>query len=614
MQALYTRSNRFVHQRFKNKMNSSFALNAASILLTSALVLGSHVTYAADPTKVVHTYFIAAETGFDPVATNDLYSAYVDESIFETMFSYDYLASPSKLIPLTATALPEISADGLTYTIHIKKGIYFSNDPVFKGKKRELTAYDYAYSLKRLVDPKLHSPNGWLIEGKLKGVDQLVKQAEKSGKFNYDAPVEGIQTPDRYTLILKLNEVDFNLPMILAHPPTAALAREVVEKYRNAQGFVMQHPIGTGAYVLDKWTPGSRIILKASPSYRGFIWDFKPGNDPLDKKIAAEMTGKKMPQVGVVDIQILEEPQTQWLAFKQKQLDWVSISGQLTASVLTNGKLNPEVAKTGAYLSHTITPATSYAFWNMQDPVVGGLSKEKIALRRAITMAFDKNKMVSAIYNNNATPASFPVPSNIVGYDPNYKTSIPYSVNAANLLLDKFNYKIGADGFRTDAKGKPLTITYSFAPNTTNLQLAELWKRTFDHLHIRFKTQSMQFPEYLKAQKQCHIQMGMQSWIADYPDAENFFQLFYGKNVNASNFNCVAIPQFDRLYEKSKSMPANAERAKIYQQMARILEAYNPSFAAATPYENIVIQPYVLGFKEHPILKAPWKYIDIAKK
>lgn len=562
--------------------------------------------------KTIHTYFVAAETGFDPVATSDLYSSIVDMSIYETLYSYDYLASPVKLIPSTATALPEISSDGLTYTIHIKKGIYFSEDPIFKGTKRELTSYDYAYSLKRLLDPQLRSPNSWLIENSFKGMQVLIEQAKKSGKFNYDAPVEGIQTPDRYTLRLKLNEIDYNLTMKLTHTPTAALAREVVEKYRNPQGFVMNHPIGTGAFILAKWVPGSRILLKRNPSYRGYIWNFEGGNKPEDQKIVAKMRGKKMPQIDEVDIQIIEEKQTQWLAFKQKQLDWITLSEEIASTVIKNNQLIPEVAKTGVYLSQSIPPSLPFTYWNLQDPVVGGLSSEKVALRRAIAMAFSTDKFIQIVANGNGIATAFPVPPNIVGYNSEFKTSIPYSVAAANLLLDRYGYKKNQDGYRQLPNGEALTIEYTMTSgSSSSFKIAEFWKRTFDQIGIHFQTKSMQFPDYLKAQKQCSIQMGMQSWIADYPDADNFFQLFYGKNIHGSNFGCIKIPEYDALYEQTRLLPAGSQRDFLYQKMARILEVYKPISVNFISNDKTLVQPYVLGYKAHPILNTPWLYIDL---
>jgi oligopeptide transport system substrate-binding protein len=133
------------------------------IVAPIAFAVGATVTSLpaaaqADLNKVLRVVFAVAETGFDPQASNDVYSAYVERAIFDSPYTYDIVARPYTIIPNTAVALPEVSPDGLQWTLRIKPGIYFSDDPAFKGKKRELTAADYIYSWKRVLDPKMRSP------------------------------------------------------------------------------------------------------------------------------------------------------------------------------------------------------------------------------------------------------------------------------------------------------------------------------------------------------------------------------------------------------------------------------------------------------------------------
>lgn len=585
---------------------------AGSILLTSSV--SSFAQSPADPKKVLRYVFPVAETGFDPAGVHDLYSAHVNGSIFETLFTYDYLASPAKLVPRTAVALPEVSADGLTYTIRLQKGIYFAADPVFKGKKRELTSADYVYTFKRLLDPSLRSPNSWLLDGRILGIDTLLKQAQKTGKFNYDQSVAGLQTPDRYTLVIRLTSPDQNFPMLLAHQPAGAVAREVIEKYRDKAGFVMGHPIGTGPYMLSRWTPGSRIILKANPDFRSFVWNFK-ASTPEDQKIVKAMQGKKMPQIGEIDIQVMEEGQSRWLSFIKDEVDLFALDGELTVQALQDGKLKPELVKKGVQLSRITDPSIDYHYWNMQNPIVGGLSKDKIALRRAMAMAFSADNYINILQKGDSQKLQAPIPSGVVGYDPNYRSSIPYSVKAANLLLDRYHYKVAADGWRTQPNGKPLVIEMTLSGNNLrSQQQAEFWKKTLDSIKIRMTTKSMPFAEALKLEKQCKTMFKASAWIADYPDADNFMQLFYGKNIKITNNGCVKIPEYDRLYEQAQKMTPSPERDAIYAKMSRLLEVYMPVQVIGARYRNILAQPRVIGFKKHPILPAEWMYIDIDLK
>ena len=591
------------------------ALGSSSLRLcavaAATIALATGAAHAADPAKVIRHVFPAAETGFDPAGVQDLYSATIEQMLFETLLTYDYLARPAKLVPLTAEAMPEVTDNGKTYTVRVKKGIYFIDDPVFKGRKRELTAADYAYSLKRLIDPKLRSPWAWLVEGKIVGLDELAETAKKTGKFDYDAKVEGLELPDRYTLRIRLKDTDYNLPYILAHEPTSAVAREIIDTYRDESGRAMANPVGTGAYRLKQWLRSSKIILDANPDYRGFTWDFKSDN-PEDQALIAQMKGKKMPQVGRIEVSIIEEDQARLLAFQNGELDLMDLGGALAPNVLDGGKLKPEFVKKGIQLSRIVDPSTVYVYWNMQDPIVGGLEKEKIALRRAMAMAYNVDDEINVIRNGQAVALEYPIPPGVVGHDPHYRSPVKYDPVLANKLLDSFGYKKGADGWRNLPDGKPFTIHYASRPDSLARQLDELWKKALDSISVRMDVQKDKFPELLKLERQCKLMMRTASWIADYPDADNFMQLLYGKNIGQNNNGCAKIPEYDKLYEQSIRMPDSPERNRLYHDMARIIEVYAPWRLDTATYRNMLIQPRVQGYKKHPILHAEWAYIDVA--
>ncbi|WP_209216805.1 ABC transporter substrate-binding protein [Glaciimonas immobilis] len=568
----------------------------------------------ADPDKVLRAVIVAPETGFDPAITRDLYSTFITQSIFEPLFTYDYLARPAKLVPLTAEALPDVSVDGKTYTIHLKKGIYFAVDPAFKGKKRELTMADYVYSFKRLLDPALSSPQAWLLEGKVVGLDDLAAKARRSKHFDYDADIPGFELIDRYTLRIHLNQPDFDLGMILAHQPTGAVAREVVEKYHDPQGQIMANPVGTGPYILTEWVRGSRIVLTANPDYRGYIWDFKAGRDPGDQRIVAQMKGKHMPQIGRIEISVMVEDQSRWLAFQNDEIDLFQLEGPLAPQALVNGKLKPELVKKGIQLSRIVDPEVSYFYWNMRDPILGGMRKEKIALRRAIAMAHNVREEIKVVWNDEAVALEYPIPPGVVGYDPTYKSSIQFEPEVANALLDTFGYKIGKDGWRTLPDGKYLQIRYTARADSNGQQQLEMWKKTYDLIHIHMVGDRKPFPDILKAEKQCQLQTRTAPWIADYPDGDNFMQLYYGPNIFQNNNGCNQIPEYDKLYAASQKMPAGPERDLLYHKMARILEVYAPIRVGYARYRNMLAQPRVIGYKKHPILPVEWMYFDIEKR
>ena len=204
--------------------------------LAATLAVASPALAAPDMNKVVREVFPVAETGFDPAAVHDLYSGTLIQGIFETLYTYDYLARPSKVVPLAADGMPQVSDNGRTWTVKLRKGIRFSDDPAFGRKPRELTAEDFVYSIKRLIDPKIRSPWAFLVEGKLVGLDEVAEEAKKTGKFDYDRKVPGIEAVDRHTIRFRLKDTDYNLPYILAHEPTSAVAREAIEKYGESAG------------------------------------------------------------------------------------------------------------------------------------------------------------------------------------------------------------------------------------------------------------------------------------------------------------------------------------------------------------------------------------------
>ncbi|MFZ6759947.1 ABC transporter substrate-binding protein [Undibacterium sp. Ji50W] len=584
-------------------------------LMSSALPLQALAATPdfADPDKVLRTIFPVAETGFDPAATRDLYSNAVNEAIFERLFTYDYLASPAKIIPETAESMPEISADGKTYTIKLKKGIYFTPDAAFNGKKRELTVEDYVYSFKRIMDPKIASTHVWLLEDKITGLDQLAAQAKKSGKFDYSAKVPGLEIIDKYTLRIHLTRPDFNLPMILAYTAMSAVAREVIEKYQDVRGAAMANPVGTGAFKLIEWVRGSKMVLDANPDYHTNIWDFQPSADPNDQKIVAAMKGKRMPQIGRVIVNVILEDQSRLLAFQKDEIDLFQLYGGLAPQVLNGPDLKPELVKRGIQMSRIVDPELTVYYWNMQDPVFGGLSKEKIALRRAMAMAHNVEEEIRIVDNGHAVPLQYPIPPGVVGHDPNYKSSIQYNPAAANALLDKFGYKKGKDGYRTLPDGSPLEIVHTAQTESRGHLQAEVWKKSYDGIGIKMRAEFRPFAEILKAEKQCQLMQRIAPWIADYPDGDNFMQLFYGKNIHMNNNGCVTIPEYDKLYEQSQKLAPGPERDLLYHKMTRIMELYSAQRLGYARHRMMLAQPRVIGYKKHPIMHIEWMQIDIDK-
>jgi oligopeptide transport system substrate-binding protein len=574
--------------------------------------------YAANGEKILRVTFQAAETGFDPVRIHDLYSGTVIEAIFDTLLTYDYLARPAKLIPNAAAAMPEVSADGKTLTFRIRKGISYADDPVFKGAKRELTAADFAYSIKRFYDPKYRSPYAWLFTGKLAGLDELSARAKKSGQFEYDVPVAGLETPDRYTLRMRLTEPDVNFPYVLAFALSGAVAREAIEHYGDESA---SHPVGSGPFQLKRYVRSSKIVLAANPNYRGTTWNYDPGDNPRFKEIAERMRGKRLPVIDGVEVSIMEETQSRWLAFQRGETDIEYQLWEVAPTFMTDdGKLKPEFVRRGIKLDRSVDPEITYLYFNMQDKIgdqpnpVGGFSKERIALRRAIAMSYKVDDQIRIIRKGQAVRAHYPIPPGVAGHDPEFRSSIPYDPRAANLLLEKFNYKKGPDGYRRQPNGQPLVIRYASSQTERDRQFDELMKRSLDAIGLRLEIQKERFPELLKLEKQCRLMVRMAAWIADWPDGDNFMQLAFGPNINESNNACYRSKEYDARYEKSRRLPHGPERDRLYHEMARLIETDTAWLVADSRMRNSLQQPYVVGYTRHPMRHSEWLYIDLDPK
>jgi len=586
-------------------------VQAAAAGVAAALLLAAPA-FGADSSKVLRYAFPASETGFDPARVSDIYSNTINEAIFDRLLTYDYLARPAKLVPMAAEAMPEVTENGKVYTFRIRKGIYFTPDPAFKGTKRELVAQDFVYSFMRFVDPKIRSPYGFLVEGKIEGLDAVADLAKKTGKFDYDAKVRGLEVVDRYTLRFRLTKNDYNFPYITSQLPSYAVAREVIEAYGDES---IAHPVGTGPYTLKSWSRRAKIVLEANPDYRGFTWDFQASADAWDEALVAQMRGKKMPQIGRVEITIIEEDQSRWLAFNQKELDMLNLPATFRPQVFESDKaLKPEWQEKGVSVYRGIDPDITYAYFNFRDPLTGGFGREKLALRRAMIMAYNLDEEIRVIRKNQAVAVEMPIPAGVVGHDPNYRSINGYDPELANKLLDYFNYKRGKDGYRTLPDGKPLVIKYASGSAAVDREFNELWKKSMDAIGIQMDFQVMTFADRLKAAKACQLMVSGFAWSADYPDGDNFMQLLYGPNSGQSNNGCYESKAFDAFYEKSTRIPDSPERNRLFLEMTRQMEVDGAWSLHVSRERNQLLWPWVQGFKKHPVLQAEFVYMDIAPR
>ena len=596
--------------------------NLAFQRLLVCLVLGLSITMAlanpnpkanpADPDKVLRVAFPVPESGFDPVRVNDLYSNTITAAIFQPLLTYDWMAMPTRIVPNAAESMPVVSADQTTFTFKVKKGLFFTPDEAFKGQRRELTAQDFVYTLLRHADPKNRSPQVSDFDDKIFGFADSRKKAVTSGRFDYDQKHPGIYVLDRYTLVIQLIQPDRNFLTLLTSPFSGGMAREVVEKY----GFegIMSNPVGTGPYMLEKWVRGSKIILKSNPEFPGFIWDFQaPSSNPVEIRIANQMQGRKMPQIGRIEVSIIEEPQSMWLAFSGKEIDAVAVPPSFIEKALTpnNDLLQTWVAQ-GVNMYRSVEPDIRYQFYNMKDPVIGGYTPEKIALRRAIIMGFDVDEEIRVIRKGQAVKAQLMVSPVVAGHDPNYKSIVKFSPLSANALLDQFGYKKDAKGYRNMPDGKPLVFTIYSSTSSVDRERDELWKKSMDRLGIRLKVKKDKFPEMLKQGKQCAIPSWSLGWTRS-SEAEFVMKLLYSKTIGQNNYACFENAEYDAYFDQLKRLPDGPERTRVLHNMYRLMEVNGVLGLSSTGIATRLSHQRLEGFRKHPLILGDWIYYDIQK-
>ena len=587
--------------------------------LAISLCLALGAAYPASPQtpppeKVFRYAYPIAETGFDPAQISDLYSAIACAHMFDAPYRYDYLARPAKIRPNLAEAMPEVSPDFRSYTFRLKPGIYFADDPAFGGKKRELTAADFVYTVKRFFDPTNKSPNySGLVEEGLIGLDALRKKAEAGAKFDYDSEVEGLKALDRYTVQIKLANSRPRFIHNLADPSTLGIvAREVIEKYADK---TMEHPVGTGPFVLKAWRRSSEMIFERNPGYREAYFDGEP--TPGDKQaeaIAAQMKGRRIPMVDKVIVSVIDEPQPRWLAFLNSEHDFMErLPQNFVTQAIPNNKLAPTLAKRGIQMAQVPLSDLTMFYFRMDDPVVGGYTPDKVALRRAVGLALDNEEEVRLPRRGQAIVAQSFIMPNTSSYDPKFRTEMgTFDKARAIALLDMFGYTDkNGDGWRDMPDGSPLVLYLDTLGRADYRELDEVMKKNLDAVGVKLVLRIGQWPEQLKASRAGKLQMWGFGVSGSSPNSGGLLEYMNSKSIGQQNHSRFKNARFDELYQKQMVMADGPERDAVIKEANRILAVYMPYKPRVHRIGTDLWQPWTSGYMRHPFSREFWQYIDV---
>ena len=576
-----------------------------SVGLAASLALMTVHSPAADISRaeIPNALYGVAERirGFDPALAGDVASALAISRIYEGLLQYSYLDRPYRVEPCLCESMPEISEDGLTYTFKIRRGVRFQADPCFAataGAGRELTAEDFVYSIKRIADMKTGSTGYWAFNGRIAGLDEFRAASSGEQPTDYGAAVSGLDAPGRYTLRIRLKAPYPQLLWILTMHYSFAVPREAVEYY--GPDFV-NHPVGTGPFRLKAWKRNYRIEYGRNPAWRRETYPAAGAAGDAQSGLLAE-SGRPIPFLDRIAQYVVSDSTTLWFMFLKGEVDSSGISRDNWDAVITSEKtLKNELADMGIRMFSTPVMETYYIGFNMDDPVVGG----NLPLRQAIACAFDTGHYVR-FYNNRVIRASGPIPPGIAGFE-DQTQPYPFDLERARALLAQAGYPGGKD----PKTGRRLKLNLDIGnPNDPEVRASvELFSSFMDRIGIQIVPIYNNWPTFLSRMERRQAQMFRLGWVADYPDAENFLQLFFGPNSSPGPNHCnYANKSFDALYEKARIMADSPERTALYRQMAGIVVEDCPWIFEQHPLSYGLHHRWLKNYKPHDFPYGMNKY------
>jgi oligopeptide transport system substrate-binding protein len=493
----------------------------------------------------------------DPAQSASVYSSRAVQMSYETLLEFDYKARPYRLIPALADSMPLVNSNATVYIFHINPEACFQPDICFgldssgAPKGRPVVADDLIYSLKRLADRKVSSPGSWLVDDTIKGMRAFVDVSTQKGATDYSMRIAGLQALDPHTVQIELSQPKQQFIWYFAMCYTAVVPHEAVEYYGTDFG---NHAVGTGAYRLERWQRNHQMDFVRNKAWRG--WTKGPA--------AFDPAGTMLPFERII-FRVIDDVSTQWLCFLSGELDFLGSITRDNWDVVVNadGELDKSLQDRGIKIFKIPALEVFYVGMNMDDPVLGG----NLKLRQALNCAFDSSRWVR-FFNNRAIKCDGPLPPGISG---RLETPFEFDFNLdkAKRLLKEAGYPDGID----PETGKRLVLELDMGRTSQEIrESTELMVSFYNKVGISLEPHFHNWPVFLKRISNRQSQMFRIGWIGDYPDAENFMQLFYSKNVSPGpNRTNYVNPELDRLYELAGRTTDESERNRIWKESQKIV-------------------------------------------
>mgnify|MGYP006272269931 CR=1 FL=1 len=553
----------------------------------------------------------------DPVRGSTTYENRCCVQVYETLLTYHYLKRPLELEPLLLERMPEVSDDGLVWDFKLKEGVTFHDDACFPGGEgRELVADDVIYSWKRLADPKYEYKNWWLVENYIKGFDEYKEsqaaRVEDGEAFDYGAEVEGLKATGKYTFRVILNEPLQPFAYRLAMFQFSIVPREAVEYYGDRFD---ANPVGTGPFILEEesdWVRNSNITFTRNPEYREARYpeEWMPGDEEFGFHEAA---GEQVPFVDKLEFTFFIERQPMWLQFKAGNLDFTTVPADQFYEAFSRRTKELRFSWKRRGVAYHPVPLLDFIFrgFNMDDPLLGGLTPEKRALRQAISLAMNFEEVNEARYNGTAVIYDGPIPPGLAGHPEGHRTEPSYigpDYERAREKLEEAGYTIGADGTVQDL---PIIDLWTNT-GTESEKIVEINRRSLSRVGIEINPQYVNFGTLIDAVNNRRAPMFSFAWSSDYPDAENNLALFYSENVSpGSNHYNYVNPEYDKLYEQIKKMEPGPERTEIIVKMRDMIIRDTPYAGSMGRVRHYLVNPWLKNFKPTERFFSYFKYLDI---
>jgi ABC-type transport system substrate-binding protein len=500
-------------------------------------------------------------------------------------------------MPNLAESLPTVSADGLIYTIKLRQGVLFHDSPAFKeGKGRELRADDVVFSIKRLADPKLQAKGWWLLDDKIVGLNEWREKNTGAPVTNYNEDIEGLKKIDSYTISFKLKKPYPQFLYALAMPYSFIVAKEAVEHFGKE---FLNHPVGTGPFVLPIFEQTNRIVYTKNPTFREKLYPSE-GEEGDDKRGLLADAGKKIPLVDKIIVDIIVESQPKWLSFQKARADLLEIPKDNFDSAVLGGKeLAPELKSKGIRLFANAQLDVTFFAFNHDDPIF----KNK-KLRQAMSLAWDRAEANKLFYNSAALDAQSVIPPGLGGYRKEFRNQfIKYDLEMAKKLLAEAGYPNG--------KGLPVIVIQT-RNETVSRQIIEHFAKNLEKIGITIKVGMNTWPELVNKVTKRQHQMYTMAWGADYPDAENFLGLLFCPNASpGSNGANYCNTDFDSLFKTASLLQDGPERSALYEKLNETVASETPWIFGFHRTKFYLSQAWLKNFKFMEFNHSQFQYLNV---